>query len=1262
MGTTYFYERHNVPDYNILIGLLTFIKAVYRSAQRGVILALLLSCSLVAVAASSPILPEIEKKPDFIQVFRTFDLPMLLIAPGTGEIVDSNAAAASFYGYSPQQLRALYIQDINTFSAEQVADERRLAQEEGRNFFIFRHRLATGEIRTVEVYSRPYTFGQQTLLLSLIKDVTPGRQAEQELWHYQNRLEEMVDAQVDQIEHGRRIQVWILVGAMVAQALVIGFLILNIRRRRQLELERKHNMAAAELSSVRMNDAQRIAQIGSWELDHQNREWACSEEMNRVIGVETASATVSYREALSCIHPADRCRVAKTFRQSLRLRQPYDIYHRLRLPDGRIKHVHVLGENRYGGNGEPLVTIGTVQDITAKQLTDNALNALATEFATLSGKDFYRAVCCHLTEALGLESAFVGRMVDGGERIEVLSGWSEGGSLAPFGYCLPGTPCAEVVVHEQCIHPQGVQSMYPDDGMLVEMGIDAYIGSVLKDKSGQPMGVLVALGQKPLYQSELASRLLQLFVDRVSAEMQRSYAEQMTDQADRYRQIVLRFSSRIINLPLSEVDAAIEEAMQEIGLYIGADRCYLFKYDRPSGIAVATHHWCRPGLKLYTDPVPLDVFDPWVQQHMKGNSVIIDDVSQLPDNQLAAPLRELGVKSLLDIPMMIQGDCIGVIGVDSSENTGQFGPQTAEMLGLFADLVVNLKSRRESEAQLRLSASVFANANEGIMIMDVDGRIISVNQAFTHTTGYGAEEVLGRDAAFLGIDSDHNHQVQWQALQRDGYWSGEVWNRHKEGAFYAVLQKINAFYDESGTRQGYVCLLSDITTLKNQQHQLERIAHYDALTGLPNRTLLADRMQQAMAQARRQHTCIAILFIDLDGFKEINDNHSHAVGDRLLVEISRRMKQTLREEDTLARLGGDEFVAVLLNLEGQEASLMVIERLRRAAAEPLRLGGLELSVSASIGVVFYPQQDPLDADQLLRQADQAMYQAKQSGKNRYHLFDVERDRAVRHQHDHLERIREALQQNEFVLYYQPKVNLRTGQVIGCEALIRWQHPQEGLLPPAAFLPFIENHPLSAQVGDWVLSKAMDQIVSWRQEGLVLPTSVNIDAIHLQQADFTERLRDELARRPLIRPGDLELEILETTALDDVFKVSSIILDCQQLGVAFALDDFGTGYSSLTYLKQLPAQVLKIDRSFVLDMLEDDDDRAILDGVIRLAGAFKRGVIAEGVETQDHARALLKLGCDLGQGYAIAKPMPPAAMDEWMAYWRQAHAEIATERV
>ena len=407
--------------------------------------------------------------------------------------------------------------------------------------------------------------------------------------------------------------------------------------------------------------------------------------------------------------------------------------------------------------------------------------------------------------------------------------------------------------------------------------------------------------------------------------------------------------------------------------------------------------------------------------------------------------------------------------------------------------------------------------------------------------------------------------------------------------------------------------IHDITEMKAHQKKLEHIAHFDSLTGLPNRVLLADRLQQGMAQAQRRGTVLAVAYLDLDGFKAINDRYGHQTGDQLLIALAARMGQTQREGDTLARLGGDEFVAVLLDLESGDASLPMLTRLLAAAAKPVQLDGKSLQVSASLGVTFYPQADGVDADQLLRQADQAMYQAKLAGKNRHHIFDTELDRHVRGHHQSLERIRRALLEAEFVLHYQPKVNMRTGQVIGVEALIRWQHPDDGLLAPAAFLPVIEDHMLAVDVGEWVLATALAQVLQWQSEGMTLPVSVNVSAFQLQQPDFASRLSALLVAYKGLPPNTLQLEVLETSAMTDLAHVSAVIADCRSYGVTFALDDFGTGYSSLTYLKHLPVSCLKVDQSFVRNMLDDPDDLAILEGVIGLAATFRREVIAEGLK-------------------------------------------------
>ncbi|CAD6872906.1 EAL domain-containing response regulator [Methylomonas fluvii] len=555
------------------------------------------------------------------------------------------------------------------------------------------------------------------------------------------------------------------------------------------------------------------------------------------------------------------------------------------------------------------------------------------------------------------------------------------------------------------------------------------------------------------------------------------------------------------------------------------------------------------------------------------------------------------------------------------------------------------------EAEQRLAASVFAHTHDSVVISDNENRIIDVNAAFSRITGYAREDVLGKNPSILksGRQSAEFYKAMWQALNAHDHWSGELWNRNKKGEVFAALTSISVVRDDDGKIHHYIGLSADITPLKNHEYDLERIAHFDPLTGIPNRVLLADRLAQALAHTHRAGNHMAVCYLDLDGFKPVNDQFGHEAGDQLLIEISLRIRDCLRAGDTVARIGGDEFVLLLLDFNDTRECEAVLERMLRNVAEPLSIDDNQICVSASVGLTLYPN-DLASADTLLRHADQAMYVAKQRGKNRYHLFDQELDRIALVRGETLTQIEAALLNNQFELYFQPKVNMRLGKVLGAEALIRWRHPERGLLSPAAFLPDIEGTELVIALGNWVLARALDHLQRWQDMGLNIAISINIAPRHLLHQDFVETLKAGFAAHPQLRPHCLELEILETAALEDIGRVTAVMKECQKLGVGFALDDFGTGYSSLTYLKALPADTLKIDQSFIRDILGDPEDLAIVAGIINLTAAFRRQVIAEGVETDEHGLLLLKLGCDNAQGYGIARPMPAGDLQEWITNW------------
>ena len=645
-----------------------------------------------------------------------------------------------------------------------------------------------------------------------------------------------------------------------------------------------------------------------------------------------------------------------------------------------------------------------------------------------------------------------------------------------------------------------------------------------------------------------------------------------------------------------------------------------------------------------------------------GQRVIVQEIQT---HSWWAPYLDLaqraGVAACWSQPIFsAQGTVIGTFAV---YNRHVYQPTDSE-LQLIEDeahLTAIAIERTASETRLQLAASVFTHAREGIMITDAAATIIEVNTTFSLITGYSRGESVGRNPRMLksGRQAPEFYASMWQELLNNGHWNGEIWNRRKNGEMFAAMYTISAVRGVGGKTQSYVALFTDITTAKEHQSQLEHMAHYDLLTGLPNRLLLADRLQHDIAQCQRHQHSLAIAYLDLDHFKEINDKYGHNVGDSLLIELSQRMKDALRQGDTLARIGGDEFVAILTDLQRTEDCYPVLDRLLRAPAGSVTVragvdvdGNIKevvLQVSASIGVTIFPK-DGANADQLLRHADQAMYTAKQAGKNRYHLFDVAQDVAIQTHHDSLGQIRTALDGKEFVLFYQPKVNMKTGAVVGAEALIRWQHPERGLLTPALFLSTIEDDQLSVELGEWVLASVLSQLCKWNTHGCNIPVSVKISARQLQDPKFAARLSGLLLEHPDVAPGSLELEVLETSALADIVHVSEVMRACQTLGVRFALDDFGTGYSSLTYLRRLPAEILKIDQSFVHDMINDPGDLAIVQGVIGLASAFHREVVAEGVETAAHGELLLSMGCELAQGYGIAKPMRAADLVGWITNW------------
>jgi diguanylate cyclase (GGDEF)-like protein/PAS domain S-box-containing protein len=620
-----------------------------------------------------------------------------------------------------------------------------------------------------------------------------------------------------------------------------------------------------------------------------------------------------------------------------------------------------------------------------------------------------------------------------------------------------------------------------------------------------------------------------------------------------------------------------------------------------------------------------------------------DDLAQLQTGPQNRAQREVRVRAAaawrwLDVQLLVV----------EREHHGQ----ASRLIATLSDS----SERHDAQERQRLSASLFQHLHEGLLIADAELRVLDVNPAYSQILGATRPELLGSVPSMLRpAPSDplvrQQRLLMWSSLRSTGRWRGEVVERRRSGEACTLQATISTVNDVDGKVLYHVLVISDITEQRLQRDRLERQAHFDELTRLPNRARLMEMLSAAMTAADVDGHLLTVCYLDLDRFKPVNDRFGHAAGDRLLVELAGRLRSALRRteiwSDAAGRLGGDEFV-LLLRATTMEESRLAMERVLRVVGQPYVIDPNvdPVQVTASMGATVYPI-DRSDADTLLRHADHAMYGAKQAGRNGYQFFDPENRRRNEERVMAIGRVQEALDKREFVLYYQPKVDMRRGQVLGLEALLRWDHPQHGLIAPMQFLPLIENTGLSSSVGDWVLGQALEHLAMWRRAGHDISVSVNVSARHLQEPDFAQRLSELLARHSELLATSLELEMLETAAHADIAATSALLARCRALGVRFALDDFGTGYSTLSYLKQLPVDVLKIDRSFVHHMLDDTQDRAIVEGVIGLANTFQCVVVAEGVESPAQARTLLDMGCHIGQGTGIAAPMPAAAVSTWI---------------
>ena len=558
-----------------------------------------------------------------------------------------------------------------------------------------------------------------------------------------------------------------------------------------------------------------------------------------------------------------------------------------------------------------------------------------------------------------------------------------------------------------------------------------------------------------------------------------------------------------------------------------------------------------------------------------------------------------------------------------------------------------LQPLKENRERLRQAAAVFDCTREGVLVTDARGLIVHVNRAFMAITGYQREDVMGQQPSLFksGRHSSNFYQEMFQSLARTGEWSGEIWNRRKSGEIYPQWQTIRGIFDDQGRVSHYVAVFSDISAIKDSEHELAHLAHHDPLTGLPNRLLFTDRAEQALASAQLHKRGCALLLLDLDHFKIINDSFGHNVGDQLLKRVGERLTALLGPGVTLARLGGDEFAVLAESCPQVAQAGGLAQRVLETMKQPFIFDGHQLFISASIGISLFPN-DALSAEQLLRNADSALFKAKSAGREGYALYTEELTAHAQNRVEIASELRRALERQELCVYYQPVHELHGGRLIGVEALVRWQHPERGLVPPVEFIPIAERTGLIAEIDAWVMNQACGQMCQWLSQGAPLRfIAVNVSSRLFARRELYAQVAQVLHETGL-DPAFLELEVTESAVMQDPEVALEQMHRLRELGLRLAIDDFGTGYSSLLRLKRLPVQKLKIDQGFVAGLPWDDDDAAIVRVVIALAKSMGMQVHAEGIEQVEQARFLLDQQCDMGQGYWYGRPVPAEEMD-WM---------------
>ncbi|AUN94624.1 EAL domain-containing protein [Pseudazoarcus pumilus] len=803
---------------------------------------------------------------------------------------------------------------------------------------------------------------------------------------------------------------------------------------------------------------------------------------------------------------------------------------------------------------------------------------------------------------------------------------------------------------QRCV-AAGSQGMFVDLDSVGDDHAAALWSAPLRDEAGTVIGALAVSCQRPGEPAAGEREILAEFASLASLAVQK----RRVADAVRQREDALEMAARAALELLREddLDLGLRTVLEAVGRHVGGDSTYVFEVhphpDDGRPAASIRHRWETEGLLHHvpdaevTDLPIEDVgLGRWLECLGRGDSFVAD-IDELPEAERRF-FDDKTVASIMLLPLFCNGSLWGCVGIETEVRRQHWSASDESVLRIVAAGISAAIERKLALDSLRRAAAVFESTRDGIVITDLHGFIVAINRAYTEITGFTEAEALGRKSSLLRSErqGERFYRELWQSLRERGHWQGEVWNRRKDGEVGPTWLSISTVRDAHGNATQYVGVMTDISQLKNSEAELQRLAHFDPLTGLPNRVLVNLRLEHAIDHAARHGHAIAVLFIDLDRFKDVNDSFGHPVGDELLVQIGLRLRSRVRADDTLARLGGDEFLMVMERLDEPEEAARVAMTLIRLLDDPFVLsGGQEVYVGSSVGISIYPQ-DGADPTELIQHADAALYQAKAEGRSTFRFYTAELSRAAQQRVELETRMRRALERDEFELHYQPQIDVPSGRIVGCEALLRWRDPERGLISPGEFIPIAEGNGLIVPLGEWTLRAACEQARRWTDAGLAPMTmAVNLSGRQLWHSDLPQRIA-LIIEETGIDPARLELELTESTIMGHEELAGERLRELKALGVTLAIDDFGTGYSSLAYLKRFPIDVLKIDREFVRDVPHDVGDMEIASAIVAMARTLRMRVVAEGVETGDQLEFLKGQSCDLYQGFLFSPAVLPDA--------------------